>query len=428
MPHRLEPSHLTLRTPALLAAVLAGSWVSAARGQGIPPVNGPVCVSGCPEDGPAGSSGTDRGSGGGPNLFDRIAQAVEASRVRHRQEAHQKNEAGVAEFKRGNYAEALRLFRQAEGADPDGDPVIRQNVKNAESALAAQRAEREREEKLRKEQEEYRQGARKLAALMPPVRVAPPGGARGERSRVPPLGFPPERWRAYLEAQQVVDVLYEKVSQGSPLTDAEAQTFYEALRRRNALWAEAQAGPRDEGDREALRLSVPVRPGPPLSRGAPAGAAPEAPDRRAGEGPSRSDALTHAFVADHLTDQQLKVGDRAVADWLQVHGEAAPGRFERLVGVARVVVKAHKGGAPEAGAELADFGISRLPEPLSLRAELAKEGGRVYSDVAFRALDRFMIDAMAAVGQDFDPVAFRQRVKAELSAGQKGASAWATGQ
>src|SRR5512138_2003216 len=121
MPRRSDHPHLAPRSPALLAALLAGGWATAALGQGIPPVNGPVCVSGCPEDAPSGSSGQGGGSGGGSgggleNLVDRISRAVEASRARHRQEAHQKNEAGVAEFKRGNYAEALRLFRQAEGA------------------------------------------------------------------------------------------------------------------------------------------------------------------------------------------------------------------------------------------------------------------------------------------------------------------------
>ena len=41
---------------------------------------------------------------------------------------------------------------------------------------------------------------------------------------------------------------------------------------------------------------------------------------------------------------------------------------------------------------------------------------RIDAVVAFRALDRFMVDAMAAVGQDFDPVAFRRLGSDEAAA------------
>ena len=431
-PLRRRPPPPRLAAP--LALLLAGALAvpGAARAQGVPPVNGPVCVSGCPEDRPPSGSGESSSGGGGVlfGLFDRIGKARDAALAKRRAQAHEQNEQGVAEFKRRNYAEALRLFRLAEENDRQ-DAVIRDNVKNAEAALAALRKEQQQQEQLRREQEQYRQQARKLAALMPPVRVAAPsGGARALGSEVPPLGFPSDKWRAYLEAREVVDVLYGKLNQGGALTDEEGQVFYQALQRRNALWAEAQGLPLGDADREALRVSVPARVSPALSHGLPqdGAAPPESPDRRGGGAATQADALTHAFVAEHLSDQQLKVGDRAVKDWLgEAHGEQLAGRAERLWGVGRVLLKARKGG-PEGGAELVDFAISRAPQPLSLRAELAKEGGRIYSNVAFQALDRFMVDAMNATGATFDPVAFRKRVKEQMTLGQKGVSAWSTGE
>lgn len=418
------------RFAASLAAVVAGMLASPApgRAQGIPPVSPPVCVANCPEDNRSDDSDGERPRGGLFNLIDRISEAREAARERRRSEARAQNEQGVAEFKRGNYAEALRLFRRAEGNDPE-DTVIRDNVKNAEAALAAQRDERERDAKLRKEQEDFRRGTQQLTALMPPVRVAPPpGSARSERAKVPPPGVPREQWRAYQEAAEVVDLLYDKVNRGSALSDAEAQIFYQALRRRNALWAELQARALGEADREALRLSVPVRVSPALSRApASASAGPESRDRRGGHDPSWTDPLANAFAAVQRFEPSSGAADRAADEELASDGAKPPGRFERLRVLAHVRLEATRDEAPEAGAKLVDYALSKMPQPLADRAQLAKDGGKVYSNVAFRALDTFMVDAMNAVGVTFDPVAFRQRVKAELTGGQRGVDEWATG-
>jgi hypothetical protein len=419
---RFGPRRFAASLVAVVAGMLAGPTPS--RAQGIPPVSPPVCVANCPEDNRSDDSDGERPHGGLFNLIDRISEAREAARERRRAEAHAQNEQGVAEFKRGNYAEALRLFRGAEGNDPK-DTVIRDNVKNAEAALAAQRDARERDAKLRKEQEDFRRGTQKVAALMPPVRVAPPpGSARGEHAKVPPPGVPRERWRAYQEAAEVVDLLYDKVNRGGALSDAEAQIFYQALRQRNALWAELQARPLGDADREALRLSVPVRVSPALSRApASASAGPASRDRRGGHDPSWTDPLANAFAAVQRLEPSSGAADEELGD----DGETPPGRFERLRVLVHVRLEGTKDEAPAAGAKLVDYALSRLPQPLADRAQVAKDGGKVYSNVAFRALDSFMVDAMNAVGVTFDPVAFRQRVKAELTGGQKGVDEWATG-
>lgn len=407
----------------LLTGLLAPG--GAAQGQYIPPVSAPTCVSGCEEQRPASTAGGNAGSSG-PGLFERLARWREEAAARRRAEARTQNQQGMAASQRGDLAAALRLFRQAEENDPD-DAAIRQNVRGAEAALAAQQEAQRRQAALRQEQEAFRQEARRLAAQMPVIRVVPPASAAStSRARVPPPGFPAERWREYLAAQEAVDLLYGRLDRAGVLTDAEAELFFQALQRRNALWAEGQARPLDGADRERLRLRLPVvagRPPPPVE----ARPAPE--ELRPSPELSPADTLTLSFVSDRMSDQLSTAGEDQVGAWLKAtRGKKAPGHFMRTLGLVRVAVKGAQEGTSEAGAELVDFAISQVPTPYGARAELAVEGGRGYSAVTMRALDRFMVDAMAAVGQPFDPVAFRKRANEDLDRWQKGYGAWATGE
>lgn len=409
---------------ALLAAILAPGRAPA---QYIPPPSKPQCIANCGDQGqparPASSGGASSGSPGGilVELVERLVKWGEEASARRRAEARALNEKGIAAHRRGDAEAALRLFREAEDKDPD-DATIRQNVRNAEAALAARREEQRRQAALAEQQRAFQAESRKLAAIMPAVRVVPPGAAASGRARVPPPGFPPEEWRAYLLAQDAVDVLYAKLHRDGVLSDADARDFYDALRRRNALWVSGQARPLSDVERERLRLTLPLAPGraPPPP--------PRPPDPAPGATRAEPDGVAR-YVGEGMADQFETKLDDVVKEWVEeAHGKKAGGRFEKLVGLARVAMRAREDGAPGAGAELADFTLSRIPEPMSLHGQLAVEGGRQYANVAFRALDRFMVDAMAAVGQSFDPEAFRKSVKADMNTWQKGGAAWVTGE
>ena len=413
-----------------------------ARAGSIPMPGTPECVSGCSSSsgsgGGSGNSSSESGgsSGGIFNLIDRIQEHFEAAAAARRAEGHKQNEQGVVEFNRGNYAEALRLFRLAEGNDPD-NAVIRQNVKNAETEVARIEGEKKRQAELQREQTEYRKRMEKLAALMPrPKLPTDPGQAkRMVRPAVPLPGFSTAQWQEYLDAKEEVERLYTKLNKSGVLSDTDAQAFYAALRRRNALWDQAMAQPLGAAERERLRLPLPVvesRERPSLSAavqqlvsgGKATTATP--PDRRTGTDAKTSpDAITTAFVADFSADKGTKLVEETVGEAVgEARGQQWADRFEHLLSVGRIAVKAREGGAPAAGAETADLVISKIPEPMSNRAELAVEGGRLYSKVAYRALNRFMEDAMKATGATFDAEAFWKHFDETLTQSQKGEKQW----
>ena len=68
-----------------------------------------------------------------------------------------------------------------------------------------------------------------------------------------------------------------------------------------------------------------------------------------------------------------------------------------------------------------DFIVGEIRLP---RASFAVDGGRVYSNVAYNALDRFMTDAMAAVGGHHDSKKFWTEFYDSLSTGQKTTLNW----
>ena len=105
-------------------------------------------------------------------------------------------------------------------------------------------------------------------------------------------------------------------------------------------------------------------------------------------------------------------------------GDKMKNRYEGLLGLGKVAVKAKKEGIAGAAAETADFIISKMPEPSTARAEHAVEGGRKYSNVAYHSLNRFMTDAMSMTGSSFDTEAFWKRVNQDLTESQKGVKKW----
>lgn len=403
----------------------------------IPPVGDPVCVSGCGDSG--GDGGGDNGGyERGPSLVDRISQWQEQREQERQQQERQRkqeaftiNEQGNRAFEKGDWAKAVDLYKSALGKSPN-DKVIQENLRRAER-------EQQRLEELRKERSEYRQRMGKLVAVMPASKPLA-RTVQAPRPVVPLPGFSQEQWQEYRAAQDTVAVLYAKLNRDGALSDADAASFYSALRTRNGLWAAAAGQPRADDERDKLRLSLPRVVNKALldsvmrmvqqdgSSSAPS-ALPKAPDRRltsAGDLKSpANDPVTTAFAADFFAGKIAGVLEEETGEAIEAaRGEKFKGHYEKMLAVGSIAVRALEGGAPAAGAGTADLVISMIPEPVGPHAEFAVEGGRMYSKVAYQALNRFMVDAMNAAGASFDAEAFWKRFNDDLTASQKGVKGW----
>ena len=414
-------------------------------GVSIPEANPPKCISNCGDDTRQEEGRDDEEHRGGiVNLIEQWQAKAAARAEARKQEGHNQNEQGVSAYQRGDYREALRLFRQAARNDPD-NATIGKNLKNAEAALARLEQEQLNRKQRQREEAEFRRQTAPFTALMPTVATLPPAHREttpATGTQPPNPGFAAAQWQEYLAAQATVNRLYAKLNADGALADADAQTFYAALQTRNRLWAAAVYQPLNQAQRDRSPLPLPVAIDknllalPALLKQLrpqdPAGAEPptpeRAPDRRdtnaVGISAPGADAITASFVADYAADKGAslfagKVGETIAAS----HGEALAGRYEQLLQLAQVAVKARE-GLPQAGAATVDLVLSRMPAPLSGRASSALDGGRLYSSVAYRALNRFMVEAMQATGADFDAAAFWQRFDADLNARQKGVTAW----
>ncbi|WP_306536763.1 hypothetical protein [Geobacter sp.] len=408
----------------------------------IPPPSNPECVSGCGDSGSYNDGGND-GYERGPSLVDRISQwqeqreqerqqKLQQEERQNKQEAFTLNEQGNRAFEKSDWATAVDLYRNAVSKSPN-DKVIQENLRRAER-------EKQRLEELRKEQSEYRKRMGQLVAVMPAAKPLSKT-VQAPRAVVPYPGFTPQQWQEYLAAQDTVAVLYARLNKDGTLTDADAATFYSALRRRNELWATATEQPRSDEERDKLRLSLPRVVNKALlnsvmqmvqkdgTSDTPAAQAIKSPDRRLSSAANPksppSDPVTTAFVADFFADKITGIVESETGEAIEkARGETYKTRFERLLSLGRIAVKAQEGGVSAAGAETADLIISKMPEPMADRAEFAVEGGRMYSKVAYQALNRFMVDAAAATGASFDAEAFWKRFNEDLSASRKGVKAW----
>jgi len=399
----------------------------------------PVCGQGSV----SGSSSDDRQrNGGSRGIFgwiDYLQQKAAARAEERRKEGLKQNAQGVKAFNRHDYTEALRLFRQA--ADNDGNnATIRQNLKNTEAALAQLRQEKLGRQEAQRKAESFRQQSAKYVALMPSVKTLPepaPSVHVPAGDQIPMPGFSEAAWQQYLEAQRTVKRLYVRLNRDGVLSDADAKTFYAALQLRNRLWTEAEEQPLSAKQRDRLLLPLPVAIDTSLMNlpamlkqlhlEGQAGSATDSDRNNATSGaPSQSaTAAVTTLVSDFSADKATDLFSGKVGEALEeAGGETLKNRYEKLVGLARVAVSARQGGAAQAGAQTADFMISQMPEPLSDRAGQALQGGRLYSKVACRALNRFMVDAMKATGSDFDVKAFWKRFDASLDTSQKGEKAW----
>lgn len=104
--------------------------------------------------------------------------------------------------------------------------------------------------------------------------------------------------------------------------------------------------------------------------------------------------------------------------------ENIAGKYDTMLGAGKVSIALSKGERVEAVKESLDMLVGRIGMP---QASFAVEGGRLYANVAFKSLDRFMTDAMGAVGVDFNTKEFWQKFQDDLSFGQKCIYNWIGG-
>ncbi|GLI39990.1 hypothetical protein KI811_01985 [Geobacter hydrogenophilus] len=411
----------------------------------IPPVSGPECVSGCGGSDSQGGGDSDNYEGrrGIWGAIDRWqeqreeAQRQEAQRQQQeerqkKQEAFNLNEQGNRAFEKSDWATAVDLYRSAVSKSPN-DKVIQENLRRAEREL-------QRLEELRREQSEYRKRMGQLVTVMPAAKPLSKT-VKAPQPVVPLPGFSQDQWKEYLAAQDTVARLYAQLNRDGVLSDADAATFYSALRKRNELWTMAAGQPLADDERDTLRLPLPRIVSKTLlssvmgmvQQGGSSGTSPspaiKSPDRRLASASnpqsSANDSISTAFAADFFADKITGVLESETGDAIEkVHGEKFKGNYEKMLAVGRIAVAALEGGAPAAGAETVDFLISKIPEPVGPHAGFAVEGGRMYSKVAYQALNRFMVDAAEATGTSFDSEAFWKRFNDELTASQKGVKAW----
>lgn len=395
----------------------------------VPPASNPKCVEGC--DNSAYDDGSNRRS-----LFDAIRERAEeaeqqrqADERKQKQEAFKLNEEGNHAFEKQQWATAIEYYKKALNKSPN-DKVIKSNLEGAQREF-------QKIEDRKNEQSQYRKNMQRFAALMP---IPKPQSIH--ENKVPSLnalpGLTHELWKEYFEVQEIANNLYIKLNRDGALSDADSQKFYTALNRRNELWNIAVQEPLTDLEREKLTLILPTaidktllnldaikKKLDPSSKVLPAEDSVQYPDRRTDKKSLESDAITTVFMSDFFSDQASKMIESQVGETIEmVHGETMKNRYDNLLGVAHIAVEGKENGIGAAASGTVDFIISKMPEPMAARADMTIEGGRIYSNVAYRALNRVMVDAMKVTGANFDSEAFWKHFNEDMTDSQKGVKQW----
>lgn len=122
------------------------------------------------------------------------------------------------------------------------------------------------------------------------------------------------------------------------------------------------------------------------------------------------------LIKKYNREKFQQLAEQETGDMMETVVEGGQGAFENLSGATKISVAISQGDIPRAGKETLDFLVGKLSSP---QAGMAVEGGRIYSDVAFKSLDNFMVKAMGAVGQNFDTQEFWKNIREEMNVGQK---------
>jgi len=103
--------------------------------------------------------------------------------------------------------------------------------------------------------------------------------------------------------------------------------------------------------------------------------------------------------------------------------------YEHGLPIIKIAVTAKKEGIPQAGAETIDYAVSLIPMP-TMQNEVADVGRKIYSKVAFWAIDKFLSEtekAGSALGFDFNKAEFWQQFESDMTTKQKIVYQWLKG-
>jgi hypothetical protein len=239
-----------------------------------------------------------------------------------------------------------------------------------------------------------------------------------------PVGLSESEWQEAADCQQALDVLYAKW----PLSGAEIAEVDKLEARRAVLWKKAISIPgltSEERDRFRLKLHTLKRPNavvPSVSNDTVDGWM--KPPMPASQGQNKPPVPTINPVTSWLVGQ---FADGQLQNALEFGGELWADRifdehsFGDLLGVGKIAVAYKNGGVTSALAESMNFLVGKIPIP---QASMAVEGGRQYGNIVFRAQNKFMTDAMKAVGGEFDKDKFWSEFKEDCSVGQRAIMEW----
>ncbi len=301
----------------------------------------------------------------------------------------------------------------------------RKRRKEAAERRRQQRAERQREEKRRerkKQQQEEEAGKVPWPKDLPKPRPVSPSTQRTQPTiiQVPTSNVPPGT-----EAKTLRDYLLRIaiLRKKSPLSALEQSLLNELENAARELWikASAVAGLTPE-ERTKLVMSIPTavtdvcKSIGTLTRDTLASW-----KRKLDENKVPEDDPMVRFNTDKTVALVEYEGNEFAE---KVLPEEIAEKYDVMLGAGKIGIALRKGDRPEAVSEFIDLLVGKIGIP---QASWAVEGGRMYADFGFKTLDRFMKDAMAAVGVDFDTKEFWKQFHDDLTFGQKCVYKWIGG-
>ncbi|HNV69196.1 MAG TPA: hypothetical protein PKO06_05815 [Candidatus Ozemobacteraceae bacterium] len=295
----------------------------------------------------------------------------------------------------------------------------------------AEKRRQQREERRRKEKSRERKKKRQEEAAHTPQwpqglpKPRPSSSVNSQRQTPPSLQPPTSNVPAGTEAKTLreyllrIDILRKK----SPLSPLEQSLLTELETATRQLWIKASAiiGLTPE-ERAKLAMSLPIGLDDLATRvGTVTRDALSAWKRNIDANKPPKDDLMVQFN----TDKTIALVEYEGSEFAERNlPEEIASKYDTMLGVGKVSIALKKGDRVEAVKESLDMLVGKIGMP---QASWAVEGGRMYANVGFKTLDRFMTDAMAAVGVNFDTKEFWQKFQNDLTFGQKCVYKWIGG-
>lgn len=320
-------------------------------------------------------------------------------------------------YSKGNYRDAVKYYKRALSHTPN-DSSLRGRLANAERALADHREERAREQRRRERQ---REAARKKPTV-PPL----PPQLRPSTPRPRPAPVVTAQPDAFVSAAQTRSSLRDIKARIDALRKSGSlQNLDTLMTKYVSTWV--QAITRDdlsEKDREGLQLDIPVL--DKLISGGKAAAIGRDETQETAQEPYYGEnkdleTMLARFNAERATQGAEMLGEKLSENALPAE---IAGKYENVLALGKVSAEVSGGNTPGAIKEIADIVIGKLGMP---QASFAVDGGRIYSNTAFTALNKFMEDSTKAVGGTFDRKEFWNSLKSEMTTGQKAVMEWIGG-